>query len=157
MFRQFGEPLGGYEEFSITAKGFLPNASEFQAQRSSFGNAFYTSTAELGLRVNQQLYVNAAHDGHTDARGKAAFNRRLSQLRAETVLRYLIAAGIESSRLGAKGFGPDKPMVPNVDAQEFFDRLHDLHAVAGQPSMRELQRRTRSRLRPNGINSTTNI
>jgi hypothetical protein len=48
-----------------------------------------------------------------------------------------------------------KPTVPNVDAQEFFDRLHDLHAVAGQPSMRELQRRTRSRLRPNGINSTT--
>ena len=56
-------------------------------------------------------------DGHTDTRGKAAFNRRLSKLRAETVLRYLIAAGIESARLGAKGFGPDRPLVPNDNAR----------------------------------------
>jgi outer membrane protein OmpA-like peptidoglycan-associated protein len=56
-------------------------------------------------------------DGHTDGRGKPAYNRRLSQLRAETVLRYLIAAGIDSTRLGAKGFGPEKPIVPNDTAR----------------------------------------
>jgi outer membrane protein insertion porin family len=59
---QFGEPLRGYEEFSITPKGYLPEASEFQATRQSFGNAFYTSTLELGLRVSQQLYVNGFYD-----------------------------------------------------------------------------------------------
>jgi outer membrane protein insertion porin family len=59
---QYGEPLRGYEEFSITPNGFVPNASQFQAQRSSFGNAFYASTAEMGLRINQQLYVSAFYD-----------------------------------------------------------------------------------------------
>ena len=33
-------PLRGYEEFSITPHGYLPNADQFQAQRSSFGNAY---------------------------------------------------------------------------------------------------------------------
>lgn len=59
---QYGESLRGYEEFSITPRGFLPNADQYSAQRSSFGNAFYKSTAELGLRVNQQFYVDAFYD-----------------------------------------------------------------------------------------------
>ena len=42
--------------------GICPNADQFQAQRSSFGNAYYTSTAELGLRVSQQLYFDAFYD-----------------------------------------------------------------------------------------------
>lgn len=59
---QYGNPLRGYKEFSITPRGYLPNADQFQAQRSSFGNAYYTSTAELGLRVNSQLYLDAFYD-----------------------------------------------------------------------------------------------
>jgi outer membrane protein insertion porin family len=59
---QFGEPLRGYEEFSITPKGFLPEAGQFQAQRSSFGNAFYTSSVELGARLNQQMYLDLFYD-----------------------------------------------------------------------------------------------
>src|SRR5207245_1697273 len=52
-------------------------------------------------------------EGHTDGRGKPAYNRRLSQRRAESVLRNLVTAGIAASRLRAKGFGPDRPLVPN--------------------------------------------
>ncbi|HTE45396.1 MAG TPA: outer membrane protein assembly factor BamA, partial [Gemmatimonadaceae bacterium] len=59
---QYGNPLRGYEEFSITPKGYLANADQFQAQRSSFGNAYYTSTVELGLRVSQQMYIDAFYD-----------------------------------------------------------------------------------------------
>jgi outer membrane protein insertion porin family len=59
---QYGIPLRGYEEFSITPQGYLPNADQYTAQRSSFGNAYYTSTAELGLRVSQQLYLDAFYD-----------------------------------------------------------------------------------------------
>jgi outer membrane protein insertion porin family len=59
---QYGESLRGYEEFSITPRGYIANADQFQAQRSSFGNAFYKSTAQLGLRVNQQVYLDAFYD-----------------------------------------------------------------------------------------------
>ena len=59
---QYGESLRGYEEFSITPHGFVPNVDQFNAQRASFGNAFFKSTAELGLRVSQQLYFDAFYD-----------------------------------------------------------------------------------------------
>jgi outer membrane protein OmpA-like peptidoglycan-associated protein len=51
--------------------------------------------------------------GHTDGRGKPAYNRQLSRRRAQSVLRYLVKTGIDSSRLTAIGFGPDHPRVPN--------------------------------------------
>jgi outer membrane protein insertion porin family len=59
---QYGEPLRGYEEFSITPSGYNPNASNTTAQASSFGSAFFTNTVELGLRFNQQLYIDAFYD-----------------------------------------------------------------------------------------------
>lgn len=52
--------------------------------------------------------------GHTDDRGQRTHNVELSQKRAEAVRSYLMNAGIEETRLDAKGFGPDKPIAPNV-------------------------------------------
>lgn len=63
---QYGEPLRGYDEFSITPQGFDASTEGGQgggARRESFGNAFFTGTAELGLRVNQSLYVNSFFEG----------------------------------------------------------------------------------------------
>ena len=59
---QYGEALRGYEEFSITPAGYDPTASRQQARVSSFGSAFYTQTVELGLRFNQQIYLDAFYD-----------------------------------------------------------------------------------------------
>jgi outer membrane protein insertion porin family len=60
---QYGEPLRGYCEFSITPAGYDPNACNGQAQRSSFGNAFFVGTGELGLRINQSVYLNSFVEG----------------------------------------------------------------------------------------------
>lgn len=59
---QFGEQLRGYPEFSITPDGFVDSTDTYRASRNSFGNAFFTTTAELGLRVNQMIYLNAFVD-----------------------------------------------------------------------------------------------
>jgi len=59
---QFGEMLRGYPEFSITPRGFSTSTGTYNAQRESFGSAFFSSTAELGLRFNQALYVSAFYD-----------------------------------------------------------------------------------------------
>jgi len=59
---QFGEMLRGYPEFSVTPTGFSGSTGTYNAQRGSFGNAFFTATAEVGLRVSQQLYLNLFYD-----------------------------------------------------------------------------------------------
>ncbi len=56
---QYGETLRGYPEFSITPRGFNPAAGSTNATQQSFGNAFFTSTAEIGFRISSQFYVNA--------------------------------------------------------------------------------------------------
>jgi outer membrane protein insertion porin family len=68
---QYGERLRGYEEFSITPRGYLIGTSTYNAQRGSFGKAFFATTAEMGLRMNQSLYVNTfAEAGNVWARAR---------------------------------------------------------------------------------------
>jgi outer membrane protein OmpA-like peptidoglycan-associated protein len=52
-------------------------------------------------------------EGHTDSVGGQAMNMRLSQGRAEAVMKYLVEQGVPSSKLEAQGFGPDRPIAPN--------------------------------------------
>ena len=59
---QYGEQLRGYDEFSITPEGYRTGTSTYDASLASFGSAFFTTTAELGMRVNQAFYVNAFYD-----------------------------------------------------------------------------------------------
>ena len=60
---QYGEQLRGYDEFSITPGGYDPTAENSSARRESFGNAYFTATAELGLRLSSALYVHAFAEG----------------------------------------------------------------------------------------------
>ncbi len=59
---QYGEQLRGYEEFSITPRGYLGGLDQFNASQNSFGSAFFTTSAEVGLRINQQLYLSSFFD-----------------------------------------------------------------------------------------------
>jgi outer membrane protein OmpA-like peptidoglycan-associated protein len=54
---------------------------------------------------------------HTDGRGDAAAKRTLSIKRAQTVKSYLVSRGVARNRLSTKGFGPDKPIAPNMSAR----------------------------------------
>jgi outer membrane protein insertion porin family len=55
---QYGEALRGYPEFSVTPTGFNTSTNTNSAVRQSFGNAFFTTTAEVGLRINSQFAAN---------------------------------------------------------------------------------------------------
>jgi outer membrane protein insertion porin family len=72
---QFGQALRGYPEFSVTPHGFDPKADNFTSSgRSSFGNAYFTMTAELGLRISSQLYVDAFYDAGNNFDKPQQFN-----------------------------------------------------------------------------------
>jgi outer membrane protein insertion porin family len=60
---QFGIPLRGYDEFSITPRGFDPAASGgSQVNPAAFGKAYAAFTVEAGARISQQLYVSIFSD-----------------------------------------------------------------------------------------------
>ncbi len=63
------------------------------------------------LKDNPKITVEV--QGHTDNVGKAAYNLKLSQQRADSVKAYLSSHGIEGSRLVSKGYGMKQPLVPN--------------------------------------------
>lgn len=52
-------------------------------------------------------------EGHTDNKGKAKYNLKLSQARADSVVRYLVGQGVEPGRLEAKGYGDAMPIEDN--------------------------------------------
>jgi len=52
-------------------------------------------------------------EGHTDSTGDAAFNKQLSQDRADAVKAYLIGKGIAADRLASVGYGAEKPITSN--------------------------------------------
>ncbi len=54
--------------------------------------------------------------GHTDSKGDAAYNQKLSEERAQAVVSYLIASGIDAKRFTAKGYGKTKPASANKKA-----------------------------------------
>jgi len=49
-------------------------------------------------------------EGHTDSIGPEAYNDKLSQRRAQAVRSYLVAQGIDASRLRAEGYGEQRPL-----------------------------------------------
>ncbi len=55
--------------------------------------------------------------GHTDSTGGAVYNKKLSDRRAASVLKYLVGKGVEASRLTSHGYGLEKPLVPNDTVQ----------------------------------------
>lgn len=52
-------------------------------------------------------------EGHTDNSGTDAYNYRLGQRRAKSVIQYLIGSGVDASKLHAVSFGEKQPISTN--------------------------------------------
>jgi OmpA-OmpF porin, OOP family len=63
------------------------------------------------LTTNPSLKLTV--EGHTDNVGKPAYNQRLSEARAKSVVAALTAQGIDNRRLNAAGYGQTKPIADN--------------------------------------------
>lgn len=69
--------------------------------------------AYLALKEEQRIEIS----GHTDNRGIAADNLKLSQARANSVKTYLVRKGIGANRIIAKGYGDAKPIADNASEE----------------------------------------
>ena len=65
-----------------------------------------------GLSAQPKLTLEIG--GHTDSKGTDAYNKSLSQRRANSVKSYLAAKGVAVERLAAVGYGESKPIADNA-------------------------------------------
>jgi len=60
---------------------------------------------------------------HTDARGRAAYNEKLSERRAKSTVRYIVSHGIDPSRITARGYGETQLVNNCVDNDRHTNRV----------------------------------
>ena len=75
------------------------------------------------LKENPNITIELS--AHCDYRGRAEYNEKLSQRRAESVVRYLTEHGIEAERLTAKGYGESQPKTVSKKMAEKYPFLHE--------------------------------
>ncbi len=69
-------------------------------------------------------------EGHTDSRGKKAYNQDLSERRAKSVLNFLVGQRIDAGRLTSQGFGPDRPVqTNNTEKGRAANRRVEFHII----------------------------
>jgi outer membrane protein OmpA-like peptidoglycan-associated protein len=91
--------------------GFDTNSAQILAGSDGLLRAI----ADLLLRNRDITLIEI--QGHTDNRGGRDRNQLLSQARAEAVRAWLVGAGVEASRLQARGYGQDQPLRANDTAE----------------------------------------
>ncbi len=105
-----------------------------------FDKATITPESKTELDKLFRLLVNNPSmkveiQGHTDSKGNDDYNKRLSQERSESVVKFLVAKGINKSQLSAKGYGETKPIAKNTNDDG-----------SDNPEGRKLNRRTEMKI-----------
>jgi len=85
------------------------------------------SAAELDKLValmKEKPEMTLQLSSHTDSRGTAKYNEKLSQRRAESAVRYIVSQGIGSSRISAKGYGETQLLNKCADGVKCLPQEH---------------------------------
>lgn len=93
---------------SITAPVLIDNI-HYDFDRATLRPESMAALDSLVTLLNTNPYVAIELSAHCDYKGKGDYNKRLSQRRAEAVVRYLTAHGISVDRLTAVGYGKEQP------------------------------------------------
>ncbi len=91
----------------------------------------FTSLDDLVTLLNDNPSMQIELSAHTDSKGTDEYNDKLSNARANEVVRYLISKGISEERLIAKGYGESQPVAENQKADG-----------SDNPEGRQMNRRT---------------
>lgn len=129
-------PPPGPDRVVLTASNIaIMDKVQFDTGKASLLPASFPLLDEVAkvMKDNPQIELVQV-EGHTDSTGSADFNRKLSQERAESVVKYLTSKGVKGSRFDAKGFGPDRPIADNnTDAGRDANRRVEFNIVKQGP------------------------
>lgn len=98
-----------------TSQGIALTVSDvfFEFDRADLKPGAKQDLRQLAMFLMESPGRNVVIEGHTDSIGTDAYNVDLSQRRAMAVRSYLVAQGVDPSRLVAKGYGENYPVASN--------------------------------------------
>ncbi len=109
---------------SITAPVLIDNIF-YDFDKATLRPESATALDELVVLLKENPNVTIELSAHTDYKGSAEYNKRLSQRRAESVVRYLTEHGIENERLTPVGYGKEQPKVIRKKVAERYPFLKE--------------------------------
>lgn len=74
-----------------------------------------TELNKLFTLLSNNPSIKVEIQGHTDSKGNDNYNKKLSQARAESVMKYLVKKGIKQNRVTAVGYGETRPIAKNAN------------------------------------------
>lgn len=91
---------------------------DFDTNRTVVKQSSYPAIAEFAQYLKQYVNSELVLEGHTDSRGSADYNMRLSEGRAAAVKRVLIEEyGIAPNRIDTLGLGETQPIADNATSE----------------------------------------
>lgn len=96
----------------------------FEYNKSEMSNSAASVLDILISILKDNSHVAIIMSGHTDSKGEAEYNQRLSQQRIESVQRYLVKSGIDESRISGQGYGETRLVNDCVDGVECTEEQH---------------------------------
>lgn len=113
-----------FELASITAPVLVDNVF-YEFDSAELTPASTLSLDSLTTLLNENPNITIELSSHCDYRGNDAYNMKLSQRRAESVVNYLIGHGIAEDRLTPIGYGESRPKVIRRKLTEKYTFLHE--------------------------------
>ncbi len=105
-----------YDRFMQDGK-IIANGIRFDVNKATLKPESMGVINEIATLMKEHPEVNFSVEGHTDSDGDDAFNKTLSEQRAETVVNTLKNMGVDGSRMTSKGWGESKPLDSNATAE----------------------------------------
>lgn len=102
---------------NISAPTLIDNIF-YDFDKATLRDSSKTALNKLVAILNENPNITIELAAHTDYKGSATYNKRLSQRRAESVINFLIAHGIAADRLTPKGYGKENPRKVNKKLAE---------------------------------------
>lgn len=93
---------------SISAPVLIDNIF-YDFDKATLTPASTQALDKLVALLKENFHVTIELSAHCDYKGNSEYNKRLSQRRAQSVVDYLIAHGIEKDRLTPVGYGKERP------------------------------------------------
>jgi peptidoglycan-associated lipoprotein len=100
----------GYDQYSLT-----PDAERILQAQANW--------------MKQYPNVRISIEGHCDERGTREYNLALGERRANSVKNYMLAMGVESSRINVVSYGKERPAIVGSNAEAWAQNRRGVTVV----------------------------